>query len=651
MPLALRLAGPLDVHALELSLNEIVRRHEVLRTRFAESEGVPVQVIGAAEGVRLEAEELAGGEAELGRRRAEEIARPFDLAVEIPLRARLWRMAEDEHVLLVCVHHIATDGWSVGILFRELSALYAAFAAGRPSPLQEPRVQYADYAVWQRSHLSRQRMDGQRAYWRARLEGAAALELPTDRPRPALQGFRGGAVPFRLPNEVADGLRALARAERCTPFAVLLAAWNAMLARYTGQDDIVVGSPIAGRTRPELEGVAGFFVNTLALRTDLGGDPTFRELLARVKETTLGAYQHQELPFEQLVEELAPRRSLSRNPLFQVMFALQNLAMEPLALPGMEVRPLAAPTGATRFDVEIHVTRTDPAPEGLLVFDADLFDASTASRMCEHYEILLREMLSAPDRRISEPVLLAPSEYDIVLACDPPASQRTECVHALFSAQAERTPDAIALEFAGEHLTYAELDNTSTQMAHSLLRKGVHPEERVGVHLERGTALAVAVLGVLKAGACYVPLDPAHPPDRLAFVARDAGVKVVIGDHLPPALAAQVTRVGVDGTGDGPLPAVHPGNLAYVLYTSGSTGRPKGVAMPHEPLVNLLRWHRDHPALGRPARTLQFAPAGFDVAFQEIFSAWCTGGTVVMVGEETRRDPRRLARFLAEREI
>jgi amino acid adenylation domain-containing protein len=697
VPMAVRLRGPLDASALERALGEIVRRHEALRTAFPERNGGPVQEIAPFRGFALPVEDLSGlddaeRDAEVRRRAAEDAAKPFDLAAGPLFRLALLRLADGEHVLLACMHHIVSDEWSMGVLLGELSALYAACREGGESPLPELPVQYADYAVWQREHLSGEALEGQMAYWRERLAGAPALlELPTDRARPAAQTYHGAHEQAELSRELLERLTALGRGEGATLFMTLLAAWQVLLSKYAGTDDVVVGSPVAGRTRREVEGLIGFFLNTLVLRTDLGGAPSFREVLRRVRGVTLGAYEHQEVPFERLVEDLQPQRSLGHAPLFQVMFALKGAEAVQGGLPGVEVEGLGAEVVTSKFDLTLSVAAH---PDGLgagLEYNTDLFERGTVRRMLEHLERVLEQAAADPDLPLSELGLLGDDERRQIEAWNRTAAEypADRCVHHLFEAQAERTPDAVAVTYAGGSLTYRELDRRAERLAHHLRGLGVGPDARVALCLERGPEMMTALLGILKAGAAYVPLDPAYPQPRLAYMLEDSGARVLLTQR---SLAGQLPEFGgetvvLDGTPLPPAPspargegehdgaeesaavagcslfpvALHaarapdepcslsPDNLAFVIYTSGSTGWPKGVAMPHRPLVNLLAWQERHWRRPGPRVTLQFATISFDASFHEVFSCWSAGGRVVLIDEERRYDPAGLL-DLMERE-
>ncbi|HEU0053004.1 MAG TPA: condensation domain-containing protein, partial [Longimicrobium sp.] len=485
--------------AVERALGEIVRRHEALRTTFAEVDGAPVQVIAPFDGFTLLVEDLselgeADREAALRRRAGEEGTRPFDLAAGPLFRATLLRLGAEDHVLLVGMHHIVGDGWSMGVLSREFSALYEAYREGRESPLPELAVQYADYAVWQREQLEGEVLDRQLSYWRERLEGAPELlELPTDHPRPAMQTFRGTTVPVELSPELLERLQRLGGSEGATLYMVLLGAFQALLSKYAGSDDVVVGSPIAGRTRREVEELIGFFVNTLVLRTDLSGDPSFREVLGRVRETTLGAYEHQDVPFEKLVEELRPERSLSHSPLFQVMFTLADTDSLGGGLPGVRTEAVETEISTTKFDLNLSFAEVDGVLRAVLAYNADLFERGTAVRMLAQLERVLEQVASAPDTRLSRLELLGEADRaQVVEGWNDSARARTDApVHALFAEHARRAPDAVALLHGGEAITYADLDARAESLARRLRALGVGPETPVGLCMDRTPELLV----------------------------------------------------------------------------------------------------------------------------------------------------------------
>ncbi|HEU4559708.1 MAG TPA: condensation domain-containing protein, partial [Longimicrobium sp.] len=639
IPAAWRLSGALDVDALEWSLGEIVRRHETLRTVFAETGGSPVQVITPFGGFILPVEDLSGlsevdREAEVRRRAAAEAARPFGLSRGPLFRATVLRLGGEDHALLLSMHHAVSDAWSLGVLFRELATLYEAYLAGGESPLADLVVQYADYAVWQREQLEGEVLDRQLSYWTEQLAGAPELlELPTDHPRPPVRTYRGATVPVNFSPELTERLQALGRSEGATPYMTLLSAFQVLLSKYGVGEDVVVGSPIAGRTRRDVEELIGFFVNTLVLRTDLSGDPSFRETLRRVREVTLDAYEHQEVPFERLVEELQPQRSMSHSPLFQVMFTLQNTGGGEGALPGLSVSEVEAEHASAKFDLTLDMAATADGLRGALNYSTDLFERGTIERMARHLERVLEQVAADVDVRLSRLDLLGEAERALVLEewnrteAEYPADR---CIHELFEAQAARTPGAVAVVFEEAELTYAELDERANRLAHHLVRLGVGPETRVGVCLERGIEMVVSLLAVLKAGGAYVPLDPAYPAERLAFTLADSDVVALLTqESLRSALPVPdgLTVVSVDGTAseivsesaDSPARGSVPRSLAYLIYTSGSTGVPKGVAIEHESTVALLSWAAAVFTAEELSAVLAATSISFDLSVFEIF--------------------------------
>ena len=654
---AVRVQGRLDLAALERSLNEIVHRHEVLRSTFPTVDGKPSVVIAPHRPFTLEIVDLTGipavrREAEERRLALDDAQRPFDLGRGPLLRARLLRRGEEDHTFLLTMHHIISDGWSMAVLIRELGALYAALAAGEPSPLPELAVQYADYAHWQQQWLQGETLENQLAYWRKQLAGLPPLlELPTDRPRPPVGSWRGATESITLTRDLSQQLRTLGQREGATLFMTLLAAFQTLLYRYSDQEDICVGTPIANRTRAETEALIGFFVNTLVLRTDLSGEPSFRQLLKRVREVALGAYAHQDLPFEMQVEALQPERDLSHTPLFQVMFGLQNTPVEPLELPGLTLSPMEFETGVAMFDLTLMMAES---PEGLVAsfeYNSDLFDRATIIRLAQHFQILLEAILADPDRPISQLPLTSETERRQLLvtwnetAADWP---QNACLHELFAAQARRTPHAPALvwpDFEGDGsrrrvLTYDELNRQANQLAHHLLRNGVGPGVPVALCLERSPEMATALLGILKAGGAYLPLDPNYPEARLAYLFRDAQPRLLITQSgLLGRLPAQgIEKILLDTDREAlarepqeePASGVSAENLAYIIYTSGSTGTPKGVPVPHRGVVNHNLAIARYIELGPADRILQFSSLSFDASIEEMFPAWLSGATVVL---------------------
>jgi amino acid adenylation domain-containing protein len=648
IPLALRISGELDAAALERAFGEVVRRHEALRTVFASVDGRPVQVVLPAGGWTLAADDVSGlpaeeREAEARRIAEAEAGAPFDLAAGPLLRARLVRIAPDRHLLAVVMHHTVSDGWSAGVLVRELSAAYPAALAGEPSPLPPLPTQYADQAVREREWTRSETVEAQLAWWRERLAGVPALDLPADRPRPAVQSFRGAVHRFDVPADVADATRALARAGAATPFMALLAAWDLLLARYSGQEDVAVGTTVSSRDRAEVAGLIGLFVNTLVLRTEVAPEEGFRALLARVRTTALEAFARQEVPLGRLVEELQPERDLSRNPLFQVMIAPQSAALEPVSVPGATWTPEPLSAGAAILDLTLFTwERAGGGISAALEYATDLFEPATVERMAAHLVQTLRAVAAEPDRPVGEVAFLLPEERTQVLeawnATERPYAERP--LHALFAEQAARTPDAAALRFAGRTTTYAELERSANRLAHHLRALGVGPEARVGLCLERTPQMVAAMLAILKAGGAYVPLDPAYPAERLEYMLEDAGARLVVSqsalaDRLPSGLARVLVDVDVERVAahpDGaPESGAEAGSLAYVLYTSGSTGRPKGVQVEHRSASQIVHFLRDAVRPEHRAAVLGSTSVSFDVSVGEIFGTLCWGGTLVLV--------------------
>jgi amino acid adenylation domain-containing protein len=696
IPTAIRLSGQLDKAALQQSLDTIIGRHEALRTTFTAVDGQPAQVIAPTAPLRLAEVDLrtlpaAEREAAARREAIAEAQRPFDLARGPLVRTILVRLDETEYLALFTLHHIIADAWSIGVLVRELAALYAAYAdsgkGGVTAPLPPLPIQYADFAIWQRQWLEGQGdgrespLQQQLAYWRRQLGGhLPSLDLPVAHQRPPAQTFVGATRSFALAPDLAAALYALSQREGVTLFMTLLAAFQILLHRYTAQTDILVGSPIANRTRAEIEPLIGFFLNTLVLRTSLAGNPSVRELLRRVREVTLEAYSHQDLPFERLVEELRPERDLSRTPLFQVMFVLQNAGMASLELPGLTLQLQASDTGTAKFDLLLEFAELADGLVGGFEYNTDLFDTPAIDRMIGHLQTLLEGMAADLDRRVDDLPLLTAAERQQILSTwnDTAAEGLACCVHQLFERQVERTPDSVAVEFPASgqaeaaRLTYRQLNERANQLAHHLRSLGVGPEVRVGICMDRSIELVLGMLAVLKAGGAYVPLDPSYPQDRLAFMLEDAqasvlltrgeigGRRLAIDAAASPTLDLQSPTV-IDLLAGWPSIAQQPDtkpasgatpeNLAYVIYTSGSTGRPKGVAMPHRALANLLDWQLRSFTVPHPARTLQFSSPSFDVSFQEIFSTWCSGGSLILIADDLRRDPAALLRFLNDNAI
>jgi amino acid adenylation domain-containing protein len=658
VPLTTRLRGKLQWAVLAESLNEVVRRHEALRTTFACVDDLPVQVI--APSLRLDPPVIdLGGlpaetrESEAWRLIETETARPFDLARGPLARALLVRLEAEHHLALFNLHHIVADGWSLGVLMQELGTLYAAFAAGRPSPLPPLPVQYADYAVWQRQWLQGERLEEQVAFWRERLAGApAALDLPFDRPRPAIQRFQGAKIPFWFETGALAGLTGVQRASQVTTFMVLLAAYQTLMSRLSGQEDLVVGSPVAGRSRRETEGLIGFFVNTLVFRGDLSGDPTFRELLGRVRQVTLEAYAREDLPFERLVEQLQPERSLAHSPIFQVALVLLNTPPSTLDLPGLTLETIDTWVSGTKWDMAVSMEERAEGLAGYWEYDSDLFDAATVHRFVGQLRELLTGGVAAPERRLSEISWLTEPERHQLLQewnagtnrCDPTPAETT--LHGRFDAGVQRWPEADAVVWDDGRLTYRELAERAGRLAHHLRTMGVGPEVPVALCLDRGPEIAVSILAVLEAGGAYVPIDPHYPRERQEWVLEDSGAKVLLttqalaGGEGPQSLllldtldlaSGEMLPPGASGTG--------PDHLAYIMYTSGSTGRPKGVMVTHRDLVRLFTATDPWFGFGPGDTFALFHSYAFDVSVWELWGALLHGARAAVVPHWVSRSP------------
>jgi amino acid adenylation domain-containing protein len=640
-----RLRGPLNVDALDLALTEIVRRHETLRTTFAADGAAAVQVIHPPKPfcvyrIDLTKVPLEGKDAEVSRMIEEEASQPFNLVSGPLFRATLFRLEPEHNLLQLTVHHIVSDGWSMRVFQQELSRLYGAFLNGQSLPVSELPIQYADFAVWQRHSLQEDILAGQLCYWRKQLSDVATLDLPTDRPRPSMQTFVGASVELHVPRSVIERLKPLIRQEHATLFMTLLAAFQTLLHRYTAQDDIVVGTPIAGRTRVEIEPLIGVFVNMLVLRADTSGDPTFRELLRRVAKAALDAYAHQDVPFERLVEELQPRRDPSRNPLFQVLFALEGMAGGSLTLDRLNVSNVDRVRRAIRFDLEVHFSEIEDGMNGLFIFNSALFEAATIHRMAQHFRTLLEGIVAVPDERLSELPLLTQGERRQVLVewnQTATAYPRDRCVHELFEMQVEAAPDAEAIICGQQRVNYRALNQRANRWARRLVEAGVRPGSLVTIELERSVELLVGLVAILKAGAGYVPLDRSFPDARLKSMIAQTRAQILLTDTSQAdrfqGWCRQVISIGdldaaTYASANLQIPQVSD-DVAYVMFTSGSTGMPKGVEIPHKAIARLI-WGLEGVVLDARPRIVVLAQTSFDASTFEIWGALLRGGACVI---------------------
>ncbi|MEO3755182.1 amino acid adenylation domain-containing protein [Streptomyces sp. B6B3] len=672
VPLAFRLRGPLDAEALARAWTELTARHEVLRTRYRWTDGAPAQVVDPPRPVPLPLDRLTGVPADARERHvAEAVAReavtPVDLAHDWPARARLLRVADDDHVLSVVVHHIAFDAWSSRVLISELGILYEAFSQGNEPSLPALPTQYADFAAWQRAQQSGGALDADLAFWRERLAGLDPLDLPTDRPRPARRGHEGADVPFELPDDVSRKVAELARRHDTTPFAVLLAAYQALLSRYTGRRDIAVGTVASGRTRPELQGLIGYGINNLVMRAQWEGDPRFADLVERARDTLAAAYAHQAVPFAHLVDELRPERDMSRTPLYEVAFTLHERGAERLEFPGLGIEPFAVTGGVAKCDLELQI---DIAPDGTLrgqlVYATSLFERDTVHRMTRHLVRLLQQVTAAETLPLSRVDLLDDDERALILGAPhvPHSVSRTVC--EVFEEQVARTPDAVAVVAGEVSLSYAEVDAWANRLGHRLRALGVGPGSLVGVCLERGPELVPSLLGVLKSGAAYVPLDPVNPAERLAYVVADAGVSVVVtGSELLPLVESvhsgdtvvvdrdreELAAESVSAPVSAPVSGAGPDSGIYVIYTSGSTGRPKGVALTHANVVRLVSSAQERFGFGAADVWTMSHSYAFDVSVFEMWGALLHGGTLVVVERDVARSPEEFLDLLVGRGV
>ncbi len=689
VPTVIRLTGSLNLTALEQTFNEIVRRHESLRTTFITLDGQPLQAIAPSLTIPisvLNLQKLSGDQQEIEAKRiiTAEIERPFSLSSEPLLRVIILVLSQAEHILLLNMHHIICDDWSIGVLIRELGTLYTAYLStesesnsSSSSILLEPPLQYADFAHWQREWLQGKVLQTQLAYWREQLNGISILHLPTNKLRPAIQSYQGATQFLELPKELIDALEKLSQEQGVTLFMTLLAAFQTLLYRYTHQEDIAVGSPIANRNRSEIEGIIGFFVNSLVLRSNLSGNPTFRELLGRVREVTLGAYSHQDLPFEKLVEELHPERNLRYHLLFQVVFGFQNAPMSALELPGLVPSFINIDLKKTRFDLELHLWKCSEDfrslwggnwkyPEGLrgvMVYNIDLFDKATIDRMLKHFKTLLSGVVENPAQKIGSLPLLSEEELHQVLVewnNTQAAYPQDKCVHQLFEEKVQQYPDSIAVDFGDKQLTYKQLNTSSNKLAQFLQKIRVGSEALVGICISQSVEMIIGLLGILKAGGAYVPLDPSYPQERLNFMLEDAQVSVLLTQEKlvkhfesfsnPIICIDKDWELITEEKEENYKSDLNSDNLAYVIYTSGSTGKPKGVAVTHI-AINRLVCNTNYITLSPSDQIAQASNSSFDAATFEIWGALLNGAKLVGISKDVTLSPRELALQLREKDI
>lgn len=671
---AWRVTGKLSLPTLQKAATELVQRHEALRTTFTTRDGQPFQVIMSHADIVLHSLDLRSCPvpeqlAQIQSIATSEAQRPFDLTRGPLLRMLLLRLGQEDYVLLITMHHIISDGWSLGIMAREMVTFYKAYAAGEPICLARPPIQYADYAVWQQERLQGDRLADQLSYWKEQLTGAPALlTLPMSKPRPAVWSNQGAVRRFTLSNELSERLKALARQEGATLFMLLLSAFTVLLSRYTNQQDILLGTPIANRNRPEIANVVGCFINTLALRTKLTPEMSFRQLLTQVQRTTTDAYSHQDLPFEKLIEALHVERDTSYLPLIQVFFVLQNIKIEALDLPGLSLKPLETAKGVAQFDLTLEISEEPEKLAGHFEYSTALFDESVMEHMIGHWQTLLEGIVRQPDLPVEQLPLLTEKEYRLLTTAwnatqyPYPVEQ---CIHQLFEAQVEQTPNAVAAIFGKEQLTYHELNMRANHMAHRLRRLGIGPEVLVGLCMERSLEMLIGLLAILKAGGAYVPLDPAYPTERLAFILQDINAPVLVTQK---SLQERISSIGILNTyhimyldevdeqfAQDSMKTVESGvtaaNLAYVIYTSGSTGKPKGVQLAHRAVVNFLTSMCTQPGLTQQDTLLAVTSISFDIAGLELFLPLIVGAQLVIASKSVARDGEQLRQLLDEKRI
>jgi amino acid adenylation domain-containing protein len=667
---AVRLVGDLSIDLLADCLNLIVRRHEVLRATYPAPDGRPIQRIAASCSIEIAARELghvADGDVPrlIEGLLRDEWLHPVNLFAELPIRAQLLRIGPAEHLLILNLHQIAFDSQSVVIFFRELWTAYEAKLNGKEPELPALPVQYGDFASWQRDRISGPSFQSHRKYWIEKLNGnLPILNLPIDKPQLPMQGFDGSRLPILLPETLQQKLKELSRQNGVTLFMALLAGFKTLLYRYTAQEDLIVGSPVLNRRLPEIENLLGSLVNTLALRTNYAGSPSFREALRRVREPCVGAFAHQDFPFEKLVEELHPQRDLARNPIFQVMFVFQNTPVPALELAGLRSEAVESDGGMTKFDLTLSLIDKEHGIGGHLEYSTDLFNRDKIERMARHFQTLLEGIAADPDQSIANlPIMTEAERHRILFEWNDTRADypKDKCIHQLFEEQVERTPDAVAVKYEDQQLTYQDLNHRANHLARYLISSGVGPEKLVGIYVERSITMVVGLLATLKAGGAYVPLEPSYPKERVMFMIKEARPSLVIAeDRLKFDLEeydGEIVCVDSDWneiakqSGNNLTPATKPDNLAYVMFTSGSTGHPKGVMITHRGISNRLLWMQDAYHLEDSDRVLHKTPASFDVSVWEIFWPLLNGASLVVARPGGHQDSAYLAELIAQQKI
>uniref|UniRef100_UPI001F57A0B8 non-ribosomal peptide synthetase n=1 Tax=Bacillus cereus group sp. BfR-BA-01381 TaxID=2920325 RepID=UPI001F57A0B8 len=660
IPITLHLTGNLDIKVLEQSINEIIRRHEILRTTFDEVENKPVQVINGFQKRSILCSDLTEYRDEVKKLQMdilirEEACKPFNLKQGPLFRVNLLKINSYEYVLMLNMHHIISDGWSTGIFTKELSILYEDFSNQRSSSLPELPIQYADFAVWQREWLQGEVLEKQLSYWKKQLNGdLPILNLPTDRPRSAKQTYKGAFIDFALSKDLAEKVRNLSQQEGVTEFMTLLAVFKTLIYRYTGQEDILVGSPIANRNYEEIENLIGFFVNTLVIRTPINGNMKFRELLANIREESLESYSHQDFPFEKLVEVLQPNRDMSTSPIFQVMFVLQNASMKNLEMSGIKIEQLEIHSGTSKFDLTLSMMEEETILSGSIEYNTELFNQDTIEKMIEHFTLLLEGIVENPNQCLIELPLLTDYEQQMLLEWNKTETEypKDECVHQLFQGQVELYPDTIAVTYEDKHISYSELNYKANQLAHYLKRFGVGPDVLVGIHMERSVDMIIGLLGILKAGGAYVPLDTTYPKERLAFMLEDSKVPILLTqerlveglpEHNSKIVSIDTDWINISKESSRNLDVnTTPENLAYIIYTSGSTGRPKGVCVPHK-AINRLVCNTNYVTFQHSFKVAQASNTSFDAATFEIWGALLNGAELIGITKDIILSPRSFA--------